>query len=94
MLVAEKASLQAFVHGRVQGVFFRASVESWAAELNLTGYVRNRPGNVVEVVAEGEKPKLEKLAEHLKVGPPAARVDEVKINWAEYTGEFARFRIR
>jgi acylphosphatase len=92
--MAEMAALQAFVHGRVQGVFFRASVETWAAELNLTGYVRNRPGDVVEVVAEGEKPQLEKLAEHLKVGPPAARVDEVKISWAEYKAEFTRFRIR
>ena len=92
--MAEMASLQAFVHGRVQGVFFRASVESWAAELNLTGYVRNRPGGVVEVIAEGEKPNLERLAGHLKVGPPAARVDEVKINWSKYTGEFTRFRIR
>jgi len=92
--VVEMASLQAYVHGRVQGVFFRASVESWASELNLTGYVRNRPGNVVEVVAEGEKPQLEILAGHLKMGPPAARVDEVKISWADYTGDFTRFRIR
>jgi acylphosphatase len=92
--MAEMASLQAFVHGRVQGVFFRASVEGWAAELNLTGYVRNRPGGMVEVVAEGEKPQLEKLAEHLKTGPPAARVDELKVNWAEYRGEYTRFRIR
>jgi acylphosphatase len=92
--MAEMASLQAFVHGRVQGVFFRASVESWAEQLNLTGYVRNRPGDVVEVVAEGEKTQLEKLLEHLKVGPPAARVDEVKPIWSEYKGEFDRFRIR
>jgi acylphosphatase len=92
--MAEKASLQAFIHGRVQGVFFRASVEGWAEQLNLTGYVRNRPGDVVEVFAEGEKPHLEKLIEHLKVGPPAARVRDVKINWSEYKGEFDRFRIR
>jgi acylphosphatase len=92
--MAEMASMQAFVRGRVQGVFFRASVESWAEGLNLKGYVRNLPGNVVEVVAEGEKPQLEKLAEHLKVGPPAAKVDEIKITWPEYKGEFTRFRIR
>jgi len=92
--MAEMASLQAFVRGRVQGVFFRAFVESWAEELSITGYVRNRPGDIVEVVAEGEKPQLEKLVEHIKTGPPAARVDEVKINWAEYKGQFTRFRVR
>jgi acylphosphatase len=92
--MTEMASFQAFVHGHVQGVFFRASVESWAGELNVNGYVRNRPGDMVEVVAEGEKPQLEKLIAHLKTGPPAARVDEVKLNWTEYRGEFTRFRIR
>jgi acylphosphatase len=92
--VAEKASLRAFIHGRVQGVFFRASVEAWAEELNLYGYVCNRPGNIVEVVAEGEKSQLEKLIAHLKIGPPAARVDGIKLDWAAYKGEFTNFQIR
>ncbi len=92
--MAEMASFQAFVHGRVQGVFFRASVEARAVELNLAGYARNLPGNTVEVVAEGDKPQLLKLAEYLKTGPPAARVDEVKIDWAAYKGEFTSFHIR
>jgi acylphosphatase len=92
--MAEMASFQAFVYGRVQGVFFRASVETRAIELNLTGYVRNLPGNVVEVVAEGDKSQLEQLAGYLKVGPPAAKVDDIKITWADYTGECIRFSIR
>jgi acylphosphatase len=92
--MTETASFRAFIHGHVQGVFFRASVESWAGELSVNGYVRNRPDDVVEVVAEGEKPQLEKLIGRLKVGPPAARVDEVKLTWTEYKGEFTNFRIR
>jgi len=91
--MAEMASLRATVRGRVQGVFFRAFVEGWAGQLRLTGYVRNRPGGVVEVWAEGEKPQLEKLVGYLKTGPPAARVNEVKIDWAEYTGKFSDFRV-
>jgi acylphosphatase len=92
--MAEMASMQAFIRGRVQGVFFRASVESWAEGLKLTGYVRNRPGDVVEVVAEGERPQLDKLIAYLKVGPPAAKVEDIQITWPEYKGEFTRFRIR
>jgi acylphosphatase len=92
--MAEMASLQATVYGRVQGVFFRAFVEGWAEQLNLTGYVRNRPGGVVELRVEGEKPKLERLVGYLKAGPPAAKVDEVKIDWAEYTGNYSNFRVR
>ncbi|TMA53995.1 MAG: acylphosphatase [Deltaproteobacteria bacterium] len=31
------------VHGRVQGVFFRASARDRARQLGLSGWVRNRP---------------------------------------------------
>jgi acylphosphatase len=92
--MAEMASLQATVRGRVQGVFFRAFVVERAEQMNLMGYVRNRPGGVVEVNAEGEKSDLEKLAGYLKTGPPGARVDEVKIGWAEYTGHYSNFKVR
>jgi acylphosphatase len=92
--MAEMASVQAFIHGRVQGVFFRASVESQAEGLKLTGYVRNLPGDIVEVVAEGEKPQLEKLIAYLRVGPPAAKVEDIQITWPEYKGEYTRFTIR
>lgn len=92
--MAEMAALHATVHGRVQGVFYRASVAERAIELNLTGYVRNRPGNAVEVRAEGEKLNLEKLVEYLKVGPPAARVENVVAAWGEHTGGFSSFRVR
>jgi len=93
--MAELASVQAIVYGRVQGVFFRDFVSKRATELGLTGYVRNLPGReAVEVQAEGERKQLERLISHLKVGPPAAKVEEVVINWSEYTGSYSRFSIR
>lgn len=88
------ASLQATVSGRVQGVFFRAFVESHALELNLTGYVRNLPDGTVEVRAEGERQRLEKLVDYLGKGPPPARVQKVKTDWTEYQGIFRGFRVR
>ena len=88
------ASLQATVHGRVQGVFFRAFVARWARELRLTGYVRNLPGGAVEVRVEGERQQLEKLVGYLKAGPPAARVDEVDTSWSEYSGNYSGFSVR
>ena len=88
---ANLASLQAMVRGRVQGVFYRAFVETRAKELKLTGYVRNRPDGTVEVRAEGERQRLEKLVEYLKAGPPAARVKDVVTEWAEYTGQYSGF---
>ena len=88
------ASVHAIVYGYVQGVFFRAFVSRRAIELGLTGYVRNLPDEAVEVLAEGERKQLEKLISHLKVGPPAAKVERVVTNWSEYTGKYSSFSIR
>lgn len=93
--MTEKAAYRAVVRGIVQGVFFRAFVRHHARELGLTGYVRNLPsGYEVEVVAEGNKPALEKLLEYLNQGPPGARVDKVNVQWQEYSGKFRSFDIR
>ena len=89
------ASVRVIVYGRVQGVFFRAFTSGCATELGLTGNVRNLPdGKAVEVQAEGERDKLEKLIDYLRVGPPGARVERVETNWSEYCGGFSGFKIR
>jgi acylphosphatase len=93
--MGDLASLQAIVYGRVQGVYFRNFTSRRANELGLTGYVRNMPGGkAVEVQAEGERSKLEKLLGYLKVGPPGATVERVETTWTEYSGSFSRFNIR
>ncbi|MFC2006142.1 acylphosphatase [Chloroflexota bacterium] len=93
--MSDLASLHAIVHGRVQGVYFRAFTSRHATELSLNGYVRNLPDwKVVEVQAEGERNKLERLIDYLKVGPPGAMVEKVKTNWSEYTGSYSGFSIR
>ena len=93
-MTADLASLQATVYGRVQGVFCRAFVARWAGELGLTGYVCNLADGAVEVRVEGERQQLEEMVGYLKVGPPAARVDEVITVWSEYTGSYSGFHIR
>lgn len=65
------------VSGRVQGVFFRASTESTARRLGLTGWVRNLPDGGVELVACGDESKLQELEQWLWQGPPHARVEQV-----------------
>ncbi len=93
--MAELASVRVMIYGRVQGVFFRDFTSRKAAELSLTGYVRNlREREAVEVQAEGERKQLAALINHLKVGPPAAKVIKVVTDWSEYTGGYSRFSIR
>ena len=67
--------------------------QSKALELGLTGWVRNLPEGHVEAVAEGPKDKLEELVSWCWIGPPAARVKDVRGDWTDPTGEFTTFAI-
>jgi acylphosphatase len=94
-VLTDPASLSALVRGRVQGVSFRYFAQTEAARLHLAGWVRNLPdGEAVEVRAEGERKDLESFLELLKEGPQAAEVDDVKVRWGDYSGEFSDFRIK
>lgn len=93
MSETEKKRLRALVHGRVQGVSFRHYTTVEARELGLTGWVANREDRSVEVVAEGERDKLETLLRWLHRGPAAARVERVEAYWSDATGEFVRFQV-
>ncbi|MGQ9572333.1 MAG: acylphosphatase [Dehalococcoidia bacterium] len=87
-------ALHAVVRGRVQGVNFRDFVYRRAISLGLTGYVRNLSDmRSVEVVAEGQRERLERLIEHLWEGPGRARVDSVDLRWEEASGQYAQFRV-
>ncbi len=86
--------LYAVVSGTVQGVGFRYSTLDVARRLGLYGWVRNRPDGSVEVVAEGQRPTLERLLEFLHRGPSGARVTHVNASWDKATGEFKTFGVR
>ncbi len=82
------------VHGKVQGVFFRANTKQAALSLGLTGYARNNEDGSVEVIAEGPEDKVKELIEFCKKGPERAKVTKVDVNYSEATGEFIDFEVR
>jgi acylphosphatase len=73
----DEEGLRVVVHGRVQGVGFRAWTRRRARELKLRGWVVNRPDGAVELHVAGTRAHLEVLRGELETGPPAARVEEV-----------------
>lgn len=83
--------LHAVVRGDVQGVGFRYFVQRHADALGLQGWVRNNEDGTVEVVAEGDKPDLERLKRSLEEGPRMARVARVDAEWMKATGGLEGF---
>ncbi len=76
------------VHGRVQGVFFRASTRTQALQLGLAGHAKNLVDGSVEVIACGDAIAVGALYRWLLEGPPGARVDRVeRVETASYAGE-------
>jgi acylphosphatase len=82
------------VQGLVQGVGFRYYVYHHATRLGLGGFVRNLPSGDVEIVAAGERGLIEELIKQVKVGPRAAHVRNVKIEWQDSVPEYREFEIR
>ncbi len=82
-----------YVEGRVQGVFFRAWTCDQAVKLGLYGWVKNLDDGRVEVVAEGQQPKLEEFIRQLKNGPKLANVEHLGITWEKAEGKYTSFEI-
>jgi len=91
--MSDTYAVHLFVHGRVQGVFFRASTQKAAEDLELTGWVKNCDDGSVEILAEGSREKLEELIAWCRHGPPMASVSKIDLNWIEAEG-LSSFDIR
>ena len=81
------------VHGRVQGVFFRASTKQQADLYGVAGWVRNLRDGKVEGVATAEETVLGLFTEWLQRGPELAKVLKVDTRELEFQ-ELEGFEIR
>jgi len=84
--------LHAYFSGTVQGVGFRYTVERYAHQLGICGWVRNLPDGRVELKAEAQKSVLEELlrllAEHFE-----GMIRQTQIYWDDQTDGFSSFQI-
>lgn len=71
------------IHGKVQGVGYRAWIIQTATKLNVNGWVRNRNDGTVEAVTSGSPENIERLIEYCYEGPMTARVSHIDIRDAQ-----------
>ena len=67
------------IHGRVQGVGFRAFVFREAGLLGVDGWVRNRLDGSVEALVWAEESVIDALLIRIEDGPGWGRVDRVDV---------------
>ena len=72
------------IHGKVQGVWFRAWTVREAERLGLDGWVRNRRDGTVEALFAGPAVAVGEMLELCHSGPPLAEVVAVETgDWTE-----------
>ena len=93
MPIERKPSVYIIIKGKVQGVSFRYFTLKQAQELNIVGWVRNKPNGTVEAVAHGDKINLELFIKKLEEGSSLSRVDDVILNWEHEEKDYENFTI-
>lgn len=67
------------VHGRVQGVYFRAYTADRGKALNLSGWVRNRHDGTVETFFQGNPEETASMLDWLSMGSPSSAVARLDV---------------
>ncbi|OGC11994.1 hypothetical protein A3K48_05915 [candidate division WOR-1 bacterium RIFOXYA12_FULL_52_29] len=78
--------------GRVQGVGFRYTAVDQAGRYPVTGWVKNLPGEKVELVVEGEEEAIDQYTSALS-RIFKQRIQKEDFFWEPATGEFTGFQI-
>jgi acylphosphatase len=68
------------VHGHVQGVFFRDSIQRFAREQGVSGWVANRDDGTVEAALEGSPDAVDAVLRFCRAGPPRAEVRDLEVS--------------
>ena len=83
------------VRGRVQGVWYRGSMQEEARRLHVAGWAQNEGDGSVAAEIEGEREAVDRLIAWARQGPAGARVHDVEVAWIAPTGaEQRHFAIR
>lgn len=72
------------VSGKVQGVYFRATCQQKAIDLQLSGYAKNLADGDVQVLMCGEENNVKAMLDWLAIGPSRAEVANVQSQEVEY----------
>jgi acylphosphatase len=72
-----RISVRVLVSGKVQGVYFRATMKEVALREGVHGWVRNTEDGSVEALLHGDEAAVRNVVEWARVGPTRASVSSL-----------------
>lgn len=91
--MAKNTRAHVFIKGKVQGVYFRQNLRIVSKRHKVNGWARNLKDGRVETVLEGEEMNISEVIEWCHAGSAEAKVDDVKVEYEPYKGEFSNFTV-
>ncbi len=85
-------TVELFIKGDVQRVFYRATAGKKAEELSINGQIENRPDGSVKAIITGTEENINKFVAWCKEGTAKASVDQVIVSPSQLI-EFEEFKI-
>lgn len=89
----ELIEMHVIVHGRVQGVGFRALVRSYAEQLRLNGTACNLADGSVEIYLQGTQPQLNAFRQQLEKNPGLGSIESWEIHYYKAFQPLPNFQI-
>ncbi len=74
-----KKTVRVYIHGTVQGVFFRGFIKENAERYNVKGFVRNLEDGRIEVFLEGNVDDVNKMIKLCEKGPRHSQIKKIDI---------------
>ncbi|QAS50854.1 acylphosphatase [Halobacillus litoralis] len=85
---------QITVHGRVQGVGFRAATKQVADQIGIYGLVKNQPDGTVLIEAEGPTDQLSRFIKEIEDGPtPFSKVKNMDVQEKDQLDNHKKFKV-
>ena len=88
-----KTRVHVTLHGRVQGVGFRAWAKEKSSKLSLSGWVRKASDGSIEIFVQGKEEELNDFASLCWDGPSMTYIDDVLIHDANIDKTLTDFKI-
>ena len=81
-----KKSVRLYVHGTVQGIFFKTFIKENAVRYDIKGFIRNLEDGRIEIFLEGDANNVNKMIELCKNGPKHSIIKKVEMKPESFQG--------